>query len=113
MLFRFNKVKELNMKRFLMLCLFIIPVAAAAGASDAVTPYGDYSQWCSAYGICRENLGPQEAERAIQGYFANKGLRAGKIQHRDRFIEAEIYRNSKLVDKVIFDRKTGRFRSTY
>jgi len=84
-----------------------------AGASDPPMPYGDYSQWCSAYGTCKESLGRREAERAIEGYFAVRRLQATNIQHRGRFVEAEIYNNGRLVDKILFDRKTGRIRSTY
>lgn len=83
------------------------------GASGSGMPYGDYLQWCTAYGTCKENLGPKEAESAISQYFSSKGLTAKKMYHKDRFIEAEIYSNDRLYDKVIFDRKTGRIRSTY
>jgi hypothetical protein len=82
-------------------------------ASEGGVPYGDYSDWCSAYGICKESLGPKQAEKAIIVYFETKGLRAKNMRHRDRFIEADIYRENKMVDKILFDRKTGRMRSTY
>jgi hypothetical protein len=98
---------------FLSLVLFLFSAAVSYGASDSIVPYGDYSQWCSAYGTCKEDLGPKEAEEAIEGYFANKGLRATNIRHKDRFVEAEIYRENRLIDKILFDRKTGRMRSTY
>ncbi|HAM49471.1 MAG TPA: hypothetical protein DCP92_01760 [Nitrospiraceae bacterium] len=97
----------------LSIVLFFFSVTVAYGASNSVVPYGDYSQWCSAYGTCRENLGPKEAEEAIEGYFASKGLRATNIRHKERFVEAEIYRDNRLVDKILFDRKTGRIRSIY
>lgn len=100
--------------RYLFFVVFLFFSADLAhAASDHVTPYGDYSQWCSAYGTCKENLGPKEAEKAILRYFADKRLRAANIQHKGRFIEAEIYDDGSLVDKVLFDRKTGRMRSTY
>jgi hypothetical protein len=80
---------------------------------DAGIPYGDECQRCSEYGICREDLGPGEAESAIDHYFSSRGLEAANKRHKGRFIEADIYRNNRLIDKVIFDRKTGRIRSTY
>ncbi|MGD0884494.1 MAG: hypothetical protein ABSA46_06400 [Thermodesulfovibrionales bacterium] len=94
--------------------LVLFAVTVSYGASDSVVPYGDYSQWCSAYGgTCKEDLGPREAEEAIEGYFSSKGLRVTNIRHKERFVEADIYRNDRLIDKVLFDRKTGRMRSTY
>lgn len=100
--------------RYLMTSfLVILSVGGSFAASRDIMPYGDYSEWCSAYGTCRENLEPAEAERAIKEYFAHKGLRAANIQHKGRFVEAQIYRNGKLIDKVLLDRKTGRIRSTF
>ena len=93
--------------------VLLVTVTVAFGASDRSTPYGDYSQRSSAYGTCKENLPPQDAERALRGYFGSKGLKATNLRHKERFIEAEIYRNNRMVDKVLFDRKTGRIRSTY
>ena len=101
------------MHYLLALVLFFFSVTVSYGASDSIVPYGDYSQWCSAYGTCKENLGPKEAEEAIEGYFTGKGLRATNIRHKERFVEADIYRNNRLIDKILFDRKTGRMRSTY
>ena len=92
--------------------LFILAPYNALG-SDAGIPYGDDCQRCSEYGICRQDLGPKEAESAIDRYFSSRGLAAANKRHKGRFIEADIYRNNRLVDKVIFDRKTGRIRSTY
>ncbi len=85
----------------------------AYAAHNDVTPYGDCCMWCGAYGICKEDMEPKEAENAIEQYFARKGFRAVNIRHKGRFVEAEIYRDNRPVDKIIFDRKTGRIRSTY
>jgi len=93
--------------------VFLLAAGTVEAASDPPMPYGDYSQWCSAYGTCKESLDRREAERAIEGYFAVRSLRAENLQHRGRFVEADIYRNGRLVDKVLFDRKTGRMRSIY
>ena len=40
-----------------------------------------------------------------------RGYSLGNVSHKGRFIEAEVLDNNKQVDKVIFDRKTGRIRS--
>ena len=78
-----------------------------------VTPYGDYCPLCSPYGACREELRPKEAERAIRAYFKDKGLDVKNIENKGRFVKAEIFRGPRLVDRVIFDKKTGRLRSIY
>lgn len=105
-----------NMKKAMryVLPLIVLLITAANGyAAERAMPYGDYPQGNSAYGMCRENLGPKEAEIAIEKYFASKGLRATNMRHKDRFVEADIYRDNRLYDKILFDRKTGRIRSIY
>ncbi|HXX58179.1 MAG TPA: hypothetical protein VEI96_09290 [Thermodesulfovibrionales bacterium] len=96
-----------------MIVFLIVVAGVAYGGGMGVIPYGDYCQYCSAYGICKGDLEPREAEKAIEGYFGSKGLRVVHIRHRERFVEVEIYKDNKMVDKILFDRKTGRIRSTY
>jgi hypothetical protein len=95
---------------FILLLLASVP--AFAGTDNGM-PYGDYPHWHSAYGICKQNLGPKEAEIAIGRYFASKGLRAENIRHSERFTKADIYKGDQLFDRILFDRKTGRIRSIY
>jgi hypothetical protein len=102
-----------SLSLFIAIVFLIVTSGVVYGADSTVTPYGDYCQYCSAYGICKGNLEPREAEKAIEGYFGSKGLKAVHIRHRERFIEAEIYKDNRIVDKILFDRKTGRIRSTY
>ncbi len=92
---------------------FVMILTVVYATSEGVTPYGDYCQWCSAYGICKEDLEPREAENIIERYFASKGLTVTNIRYKGRFIEADIYKHNRPFDKVLFDRKTGRIRSTY
>ena len=94
---------------------FIVLLAAAADGygGQHSAPYGDYPEWNSAYGICRVDLGTREAEIAIERYFAIKGFRVRNMRHRERFVEADIYKDRLLYDKILFDRKTGRIRSIY
>ncbi len=79
----------------------------------AVTPYGDFCSRCSKYGMGKKPVTPKEALEAIQDYFKRKGLVVKNIKGRGRFLRAEIYKKDKLVDKVVFDRRTGRIRSIY
>jgi len=83
-------------------------------AQEGASQYGDYVQWwCTVYGTRTNEIGPQEAEQLIEKYFADKGLRATNLRHKGRFIEADIYRNDRRLDVILFDRRTGRIRSTY
>ena len=94
------------------LIVFLIVFPAFAG-TDRGVPYGDYPYWHSAYGICKQNLEPKEAEDAIERYFEGRGLRAENFRHLNRFTEADVYKNNRLIDRILFDRKTGRLRSIY
>jgi len=110
----FRLTIPMKMLYAIIVAVLVIGVAGLVfGGDGSVTPYGDYCQYCSAYGICKGDIEPQEAERAIEGYFSSKGLKAAHIRYRERFIEAEIYKDNRVVDKIIFDRKTGRIRSIY
>lgn len=78
-----------------------------------VTPYGDYCRDCTIYGTCKEIIPPSVAVIALDRYYRERGYRVGTIYHKGRFIEAEIFKNNRRVDVVLFDRKTGRLRSIY
>jgi len=97
----------------LIVLLFLIPAQRTLAADAGITPYGDYCKECAIYGTCREVIPPREALIAIEKYYAEKGYTLGNVYYRGRFIEAEIYKDTRKVDKVIFDRKTGRLRSMY
>ena len=97
-------------KIFITALLLLIWVPASAGNSR-VTPYGDYCRDCATYGTCKSILPLEEAVAAIRLYYRDKGCTVGRIWHKGRFIEAEIYHGNRLIDKVLFDRKTSRIRS--
>lgn len=97
-------------KIFITALLLLIGVQVNAG-SYRVTPYGDYGRECTTYGVCKSILPVNVAVAAIVQYYTAKGCQVGRVWYKGRFIEAEIYRNTRLVDKVLFDRKTGRIRS--
>ncbi len=104
-------VKE-NMLNTILTATIFLTVGLSAHADDGtVTPYGDYCGYCATYGTCKNTLPLKEALDAIESYYREKGYRMGRVHHKERFIEVEIYRNNRLVDKVLFDRKTGRIRS--
>jgi len=55
----------------------------------------------------------EEAEQVLEKVFCEQGVKGHKPYPQGRFIEAEIYRNDRRLDVILFDRKTGRIRSTY
>lgn len=86
------------------------PTFVRAG-DGPVTPYGGYCKDCAIYGSCRESIPPREAMQSLRKYYKERGYRLGIVVHKGRFIEAEVFQGGRQVDKVIFDRKTGRIRS--
>ncbi|GAB4489244.1 MAG: hypothetical protein OHK006_20670 [Thermodesulfovibrionales bacterium] len=86
---------------------------AAAHDNSQVTPYGDYCKYCTTYGTCKAPVPPKEAVRALEQYYGEKGYALGSVRYKGRFIEAVVVKDSKPVDKVLFDRNTGRIRSVY
>ena len=73
----------------------------------------NYCKECTRYGTCKSILPLEDAIAALGQYYSDRGYKVGRVWHRGRFIEAEIYRDNRLVDKVLFDRKSGRIRSMY
>lgn len=83
------------------------------GGEGPVTPYGGYCKDCAVYGACRDSIPPGVAIQSLRKYYGERGYRLGNVAHKGRFIEAEVFQNNRQVDKVLFDRKTGRVRSMY
>ena len=116
---------SLNMKRrfsiksgmrgvfILTLLLLFSSVPLAHAGDNRVTPYGDYCRDCTIYGVCKDLVPLEDSLAALDNYYRAKGYRTEVVKHRGRFIVAEIYRGGYVVDKVLFDRKTGRVRSIY
>ena len=102
--------------KLLLITIVVVLVAGVVAAREdesGVTPYGDYCVACAVYGVCKTAVPMDDAVRAIDRYYRDRGYRVGEIQQRGRFIEAVIYKEERAVDRVIFDRKTGRLRSIY
>jgi len=85
----------------------------SSAGEGPVTPYGGYCRECAVYGSCKEAISPGDAIHALRKYYEERGYSLGNVRHKGRFIEAEVLQNSRQVDKVLFDRKTGRIRSIY
>ncbi len=93
--------------------ILLTAVSLSFSGEKPVTPYGAYCKDCAVYGACKESIPPREAIQSLRKYYEERGYRLGNVAHKGRFIEAEVLQNSKQVDKVLFDRKTGRIRSMY
>ncbi len=92
--------------------LFMAPAVGIA-AESAVTPYGDHCRECTVYGSGDKPIPPHAAVHALEKYFEERGYTLGEVRHKGRFIEADILKGGRQVDRVLFDRKTGRVRSVY
>lgn len=104
------------MNSLLITIFFILSLAAVAYGEDdfrQITPYGDCCPLCGVYGYCKEQPTYKESVKAIKTYYERKGLKAVVIKEDGRFLEAEIYKDKDLVDRVLLDCKTGRIRSIY
>jgi len=96
----------------IFIAALLLSIGVPANAEHyRVTPYGDYCKECATYGTCKTILPLRDAVEAIVQYYRDKGCTVGRVWHKGRFIEADIYQGNRLVDKVLFDRKTSRIRS--
>jgi hypothetical protein len=100
-------------KTIISAALMLSATSVAIADDRPVTPYGDHCRDCTIYGTLREPIPPPEAVHAMKKYYEARGYDLGAVYHKGRFIEAEIFRKGKQVDKVLFDRRTGRVRSIY
>ncbi len=101
----------------LLIILFLV-LALQSGAfafqtGKPAAPYGDYCSRISKYGAHKLMHNHSKAEHAIKHYFHQKGLDIDIIEIKGRFMKANVSRDGKVVDIILFDRKTGRIRSIY
>lgn len=98
-----------------MALALVVAPAWAGDVKNVVVPYGDYCTKCSSYGWggMRPAVMHDEAQAALMEYFHHRGLGVRNIFGMGRFLRADVVRNGIVVDRIIFDRKTGRIRSTY
>ncbi len=95
--------------------LLLAPFSAVYSDHDRrhVTPYGDFCRKCTKYGTCKSLMSHDEAKQAMRDYYHKKGLSVEIEYKKGRFIKAKVKDEDKVIDVIIFDRKTGRVRSTY
>ncbi len=101
----------------LMILSFLLLVPAgivqAVHEGKPITPYGDSCRRCSDYGTCKYTLSHEDAKKAMMDYYHKKGFVVELIMKKGRFIKAKVKDGNKVVDIIIFDRRTGRLRSIY
>jgi hypothetical protein len=78
-----------------------------------VTPYGDFCPRCNSYGVGRRAVTKKAAFHALSAYFSARGFEIRNVRGMGRFLKVDIYKNDALVDRILFDRRTGRIRSIY
>ncbi|HCZ12955.1 MAG TPA: hypothetical protein DHV16_12130 [Nitrospiraceae bacterium] len=100
---------------FIVLMLAIAPAGIHAEnyPAQAITPHEERCPLCGAYGYCEQQPSLREAAKALKSYYAKKGMKATVVKQDGRFIEANVIKNSKIIDRVLLDCRTGRIRSIY
>jgi hypothetical protein len=107
-------MRDMKVLLVMSVILFVsFTVVYASSDGTPVTPYGDFCPKCGKYGTCRSQMSLNNAEQAIAEYYHEKGLSIDIEKAKGRFIKASIKDNGKVVDVIIFDRRTGRIRSIY
>ncbi len=95
-----------------MLLILSLPISSPAGQHHkSVTPYGDFCNRVSHYGMHKRPLNNKEVKKALTHYYSEKGLKFELVSKKGRFVKAVIKDSHKAVDTIIFDRHTGRIRS--
>ena len=110
-------VMKVRYKPTLMIVSFLLllpaAIAQAVHEGKPITPYGDSCMRCSDYGTCKYTLSHEDAKKAMMDYYHKKGFIVEMILKKGRFIKAKVKDKNKVVDIIIFDRRTGRLRSIY
>ena len=107
--------KTLTLILALSLSLILLAPAHASAKHDKknVTPYGDFCNRVSHYGIHKHLLDNKQVKNSLEHYFGGKGLSIEIINSKGRFVKTAVKDGETIVDTIIFDRHTGRIRSVY
>ncbi len=105
------------MKLYIFISVLLVTLSANVypenRPSETPTPYGERCPMCGAYGYCSKQPTHKEAVNVLQSHYAKKGMQVVIIKQDGRFIEAEVTKNNKIIDRVLLDCRTGRIRSIY
>jgi len=98
----------------ILIALFVFTSSLyASETGKAVIPYGDFCTKMNRYGAHAEMMDHQSAVHALHHYFHKKGADVRIVDEGSRFIKAQILEDGKVIDTILFDRRTGRMRSIY
>ncbi|MCG2721641.1 MAG: hypothetical protein L6290_06470 [Thermodesulfovibrionales bacterium] len=99
----------------LILCALSIvtSVPYVYAGEEQTTPFGAVCPACDTYGYCHKPLTYTQALHNLETYYSRKGLQVTVVRQFGRFLEANVYREGTLVERVILDRHTGRIRPIY
>ncbi len=104
-------------KTMIILLIIMLLTSTVAFAWPAkkrwITPYGDYCPMASIYGMHQHNISVNEAKHAISEYYSKKGYSIIVVDIKGRFMKINVMDGKKVIDTIIFDRRTGRIRSIY
>jgi len=103
-------------KVVLVLILFMFlasPLFAESDATRGITSYGEHCQLCGEYGYCKTQPAHKDVVNALSSHYEKRRLRVLVLKQKDRFLEAEIYKNGAVIDRILLDLRTGRIRSIY
>ncbi len=104
----------MNKLVLIIISLFaLVLIASFTEAGHRGTPYGDFCDKCGKYGVCKNFLTVEESSEAVKSYFDDKEIDIGNVRGKGRFLKIELIKDEELYDVILFDRKTGRIRSTY
>ncbi len=105
---------SMNKSVLIVLSLLILMlIASFTEAGHKGTPYGDFCDKCGKYGVCKDFISVEESGEAVKSYFDDTEIDIGNVQGKGRFLKIELIKDEELYDVILFDRKTGRIRSTY
>lgn len=82
-------------------------------ANRSAAPYGDFCPQCSKYGRGRMPVELEESMGALRDYFSHRAMSIDNVHVRGPLMRADVFRDGRMVDRVIFDRRSGRVRSIY
>ena len=100
-------------KTVFILAILLALSTGALAIERGVTPYGDFCPKCTNYGVGKQLVNHVQAVAAMKSYFMKRGMTIGNVHRMGRFMRVDVLRDGEKVDRIIFDRKSGRIRSVY
>lgn len=88
-----------------------VPWASDEPPQEPSVRYGTYC--LGHYGGMQKGASIKGAIASLRLFFEKRGLSVKVLDHDMRFIRADIYNGTALVDSVVLDARTGKMRSIY